>query len=89
MGFHFPQMHVENNIQIFKTETKRYKESNNKKLDRKYWVKLLIIEILELECGLYCSLFYAVEPLRGKQMVDPRWQKAVVHYGVKGGFRCN
>ena len=47
------------------------------------------IEILELECGLYCSLFHAVEPLRGTKMVNPRWQKTVVHYVVKRGFRCN
>ena len=52
-------------------------------------MKVVPIEILELECGLYCSLFPAVEPLRRTKMVDPRWQKTVVHYGVKGGFRCN
>ena len=40
------------------------------------WEEYVIpIEILELECGLYCSLFHAVEPLRRTKMVDPRWQK--------------
>ena len=47
-----------------------------------WWVHT--IEFSEIE-----SLSYAAEPLRGTKMVDPRWQKTVVLYGVKGGFRCN
>ena len=53
MGFPFPQMHVENNKQIFKTDTKRYKESNNTKSHRKYWVKLLIFKQLAKKIQKY------------------------------------
>ena len=53
MGYSFPQMHVENNKQIFETEMKRQKELNNTKLHRNYWEKLLIFKQLAKKMQKY------------------------------------
>ena len=47
------------------------------------------IEIVELECGLYCCLLNAMEPLRGTKMVAPRWQKDCYAVRCQIGFSLN